>query len=142
MLPLDHSYLSEIDKQTLSEDVSYESEILSRRPMVFIRPDDRTLPTAIGFAEVTEDGVSYLGLIVKYGSHETKVPPTHQEPRIKIRILSREAKLLRDITLGEFAAAYGEIFDELSAARWLEKKYSGREFSGDSTVTVYQIEYV
>ena len=138
----DTSYLSDVDKQTLSEDISYEKEILSRRPTVFIRPDDRTLPTTKGFAEVNEEGVSNLGLIVKYGSHETKVPPIHQEPRIKIRILSREAKLLRDITTDEFAGTYEEIFNELSAAQWLVKKYRSRGFSSDSTVTVYHIEYV
>ena len=138
----DNSYLSEIDRQTLSEDISYRAEILERHPTVFLRPDDRTSAKRALYIHADEQGVSYLGLITKYGNHETRTPPEHEEPRIEMRIKSREAKPIGEISPEEFEHMYHEIHDAQSAIAWLKRKYPKRRFSENSKVTVYRIEYV
>ena len=137
----DNSYLSDVDRRTLSEDVAYRQEILERHPTVFIRPDDRTAAARPLYVHADEQGVSYLGLVTEHGSHSARKPPVHAEPRIRIRIMSREPKIIAEITKEEFANAYTSIYDQESAIVWLEQKYPNRKFSGTSTVTVYRVQY-
>jgi hypothetical protein len=138
----DNSYLSEEDRQTLSGDASYLPEILERHPTIFIRPDDRTSPNRSLYVHADEQGVSNLGLIVQYGSHEMKIPPIHREPRIKMRVISREAKKISEMSDEEFSGAYEEIHDTGSAISWLRRKYPERRFTKNSIITVHKIEYV
>jgi hypothetical protein len=86
--------------------------------------------------------MSYLGLIIKYGSHEKQIPAVHEEPRIRMRVISRVAKSIAEITREEFVNAYSEIHDHSSVIGWLERKYPNHAFTTDSIITVHRIEYV
>lgn len=140
----DNSYLPERDRQTLSEDVSYKPEILARHPTIFFRPGDRTSPQRPLYTHADAQGLSNLGLIVKYGSHALRVPPVHEEPRMRIRVISLEAKKVRDITADEYSHGYQEIHDAASLISWLQKKYPEDKdaFTLDFIVTLHHIAYV
>ena len=131
-----------MDRQTLGEDFSYKEEILTKHPTVFFRPGDRTSPEQPVYVHSNEQGMTYLGLITQYGNHEKQIPPIHEEPRIRMRIISRVAKTINEISVVEFTGAYLEIHDLTSLISWLEDKYPAHTFGNDSVITLYRIEYV
>ena len=138
----DTHYLHDIDLQTLAEDaILFTRERQRRVPHMFIRPDDRTAPSCPVYLRASEQGVSYLGLISEYGSHEHRRPPVFSG-RIKIRVVSRTVKAIADISDEEFGRAYTSVSDAASAIRYLEGKYPGRSFSRSTLVTVYTIAYL
>ena len=136
-LPRDTSYLSEEDRRTLGEDQLYRQEILERRPTVFIRPGDRTMPECS--VHLRSEG--FIGFIKEYGSHAQQKPAIHLPDRIPIRIVSQEAKKISNITMTELTASLSVIRDARSPIEYLEKKYKA-VFTPDSVVTLYHVEYL
>ncbi len=138
----DTSYLSELDLQTLAEDKQYEAEILRRRPTTFFRPGDRTSPTHETFFRADSRGISYIGFIDEYGSHAAKQPARFLPNRIAVRVNTREAKKVAEITQEECAGAYEDLATPESILRWLQKKYPDAQLTPDSVITVYKIDYI
>lgn len=138
----DTSYLSEYDLQTLGEDIRYREEVIRRKPTVFFRVGDRTAPSCPAYLHVDEYGISYLGFIEKYGSHQEQIAPTLLPKRLPIRILSRTAMSISSVDEELFNRAYEELQSTKALQDWLQKKYPSDQVTQDSIVTVYEITYV
>jgi hypothetical protein len=139
---IDTTYLSAYDLQTLAEDMSFEVEVVSQRPTIFFRPDDRTDPSFPTYWRADAAGVSYIGFITVYGSHAAKTPPSFKEPRIKVRVLSREVRKVSDVREVEYLKAYRDIRDAPGLCAYLRAKYPAFDCTASATVTVYGIEYL
>lgn len=139
---VDTSYLSELDLQTLADDIKYKQEIAENTPTVFFRPDDRTSEESPTYWRVNEEGLSYIGLIKEYGSHEEKRPPTFIEPRTPVVIVDRYTKRIDEVSKEEYEDAYNDLKDTESLCGWVQKKYSNKVITLSTIVTVYRIKYL
>ncbi|QSH39094.1 hypothetical protein JXR01_02170 [Candidatus Kaiserbacteria bacterium] len=138
---IDTTYLSELDLQTLGEDRKYYEEVLDKKPQVFFRIGDRTSISNPRFWPPNNQK-GFIGFIKEYGSHDIQKPPVFIESRIPVRIISREARKLKEVTLEELHAAYKEIGSHEALVEWLSSKYPNEEVHEDSILTVYVIEYI
>jgi hypothetical protein len=139
--PADNSYFSELDLQTIGEDKKYQEEVLERHPTVFFRPGDRSAPDHPAYFRADVNGLSYIGFIEEYGSDALRQPPKFLPERIPVRVMSREPKMISEISSDECGGAYEEMKNPDGVLRWLQSKYPNARLTPDSMVTVYKISY-
>lgn len=134
-------YPTPADSRTLGEDKRFYPIVLATRPRVIIGPGDRTDARNPRFIQCDERGISRLGFISRYGSHEHMVNPMYAYA-LPIVVTERYAVPVCAVTEAELLCSLLPDKSRAGLCRYLSDKYPCDTFGHASIVTLHHIEYI